>query len=67
LLTIFDLISKKNLCYNIKFIIEGDEELGCPAFARFVGDYKEKIKADFCLISDSFLQGDSPCLDVGYR
>ena len=27
LLTIFDLIHDKNLCYNMKFIIEGDEEI----------------------------------------
>ena len=67
LLTIFDLIKHKNLCYNIKFILEWDEESGSSQFARFVTDYKEQIKSDFCLISDSLLQGSSPCLDAGYR
>ena len=67
LLTIFDLIHDKNLCYNMKFIIEGDEEIWSSHFPRFLIDYKEKIKADCCLISDSLLQGDFPCLDAGYR
>ncbi|MCX6823446.1 MAG: M20/M25/M40 family metallo-hydrolase [candidate division SR1 bacterium] len=67
LLTIFDLIQNKNLCYNIVCIIEGDEEIGSSHFPRFLTDYKNKIQADCCLISDSLLQGDFPCLDAGYR
>lgn len=67
LLTILELIHEKNLCYNIKMVIEGDEETGSPSFPRFLTDYKEKIKADFCLISDALLQGDGPCLEAGCR
>lgn len=67
LLTIFDLIKHKNLCYNIKVLLEGNEESGSSQFTRFLEEHKEQIKSDFSLISDSLLQGSSPCLDVGYR
>ena len=67
LLTIFDLIKNKNLCYNIKVILEWDKEHSSSQFIRFLTEYKEKITADCCLVSDSLLQGNSPCLHIGYR
>lgn len=67
LLTIFDLIKKKNLCYNIKIVLDGDKENTSIRLAHFLSEYQEKIKADFCLISDSLLQWNAPCLHAGCR
>ena len=53
---------------NIKFLIEGEEEVGSPNLGKFVGDHKEMLKADVILISDSsMLSMETPSLDVGVR
>jgi acetylornithine deacetylase/succinyl-diaminopimelate desuccinylase-like protein len=53
---------------NIKFLIEGEEEVGSPNLAKFVSDNKGLLKADVILISDSaLLSMDTPTLDVGMR
>jgi acetylornithine deacetylase/succinyl-diaminopimelate desuccinylase-like protein len=53
---------------NIKFLIEGEEEVGSPNLAKFVADNKGLLKADVILISDSaLLSMDTPTLDVGMR
>jgi hypothetical protein len=51
----------------VKVVLEGDEENGSHHFQRFLTDYKDRLGADFTLISDSSIIGDIPCLDVGYR
>jgi acetylornithine deacetylase/succinyl-diaminopimelate desuccinylase-like protein len=65
--TILDLISRKELKYNIKFIIEGNEETGSPDLEKFIKDYSSKLKSDFVLISDSEISGDSPTVEGGFR
>ncbi len=67
LLTIFDLAKQKKLAYNIIWILEWEEEIGSAWLTAFLTDYKDKLKADFALISDSSIIGDYPCIDVGYR
>lgn len=53
---------------NIKFLIEGEEEVGSPSLGKFVHNHKELLKADVILISDSaMLSMDTPSLDVGMR
>lgn len=53
---------------NIKFLIEGEEEIGSPALGKFVHDHREMLKADVILISDSaMLSMDTPSLDIGVR
>jgi acetylornithine deacetylase/succinyl-diaminopimelate desuccinylase-like protein len=53
---------------NIKFLIEGEEEVGSPNLATFVQQNKELLKADVILISDtSMLSMDTPSIDVGVR
>lgn len=65
--TIFDLIEKKKLAYNVKFIIEGDEETGSAHIEEFFGKHKEKLKSDFVVVSDGELTGKHPCLDTSFR
>ena len=58
----------KTLPLNIKFIIEGEEEVGSPNLATFVKANKELLKADVILISDSsMLSMENPSLDTGVR
>jgi len=62
-------MSKTNsLTTNIKFIIEGEEEVGSPNLATFVKSHKDLLKADVILISDTaMISLDNPSMDVGVR
>ena len=62
------LVKTNTLKNNIKFIIEGEEEIGSPNLATFVKEKKDLLKADVVLISDtSMLSMDTPSIDVGVR
>jgi acetylornithine deacetylase/succinyl-diaminopimelate desuccinylase-like protein len=53
---------------NIKFLIEGEEEIGSPNLATFVKNNKALLKADVILISDtSMLSMETPSIDIGVR
>lgn len=53
---------------NIKFIIEGEEEVGSDNLEIFINENKEKLKTDVILISDTTLiDNDTPSLTVGLR
>ena len=56
------------LACNIKFIIEGEEEIGSPSLGVFVAENKELLKADVILISDtSMISLETPSLEIGVR
>ena len=62
------LVNTQSLPVNIKFLIEGEEEIGSPNLGKFVKENKELLKADVILISDSsMLSMDTPSIDVGVR
>ena len=62
------MMKTNSLCTNIKFCIEGEEEIGSPNLAKFVGNNKGLLKADCILISDTAMIGlEQPSLDVGVR
>ena len=65
----FETMSQTNsLQANVKFIIEGEEEVGSPNLATFVKANKALLKADVILISDtSMLSMDTPSIDIGVR
>jgi len=65
----FETMSKTNtLATNIKFLIEGEEEVGSPNLATFVKENKALLKSDVILISDTALISlDTPSMDVGVR
>lgn len=57
-----------NLSCNIKFMIEGEEEVGSSSLASFVKANKEKLKADVVLISDTgIISNEVPSITVGLR
>jgi acetylornithine deacetylase/succinyl-diaminopimelate desuccinylase-like protein len=62
------LVKTNTLSTNIKFIIEGEEEIGSPNLAKFVAANAALLKADVILISDTaMLSMDTPSLDIGVR
>ena len=65
----FELMMKNNsLPCNIKFMIEGEEEVGSANLGPFLIKNKEKLKADIILISDtSIIANDVPAINVGLR
>jgi acetylornithine deacetylase/succinyl-diaminopimelate desuccinylase-like protein len=53
---------------NVRVLIEGEEEVGGEAIAKFVKENPERLKADFALISDTeMFAPDLPTLNVGLR
>jgi acetylornithine deacetylase/succinyl-diaminopimelate desuccinylase-like protein len=53
---------------NLKFLIEGEEEVGGESIAKYVPDHKEKLKADVALVCDTELYAEGiPTLCVGLR
>ena len=53
---------------NLKFLIEGEEEIGGAAIAKYVAENGTKLKADAALVSDTALYAEGlPTLCVGLR
>ena len=65
----FEILVKHNLLSsNVKFMIEGEEEVGSDNLGTFVKENKEKLKADVILISDtSIISLDQPSITAGLR
>jgi acetylornithine deacetylase/succinyl-diaminopimelate desuccinylase-like protein len=62
------MLATNNLACNVKFMIEGEEEIGSNHLATFVKEHKELLKADVILISDTaIVANDIPSIDVGLR
>ncbi len=62
------MVQTNSLPTNIKFLIEGEEEVGSPNLAKFVSANKELLKADVVLISDTaMISLDTPSIDIGVR
>lgn len=65
----FELMMQTNMLpCNVKFMIEGEEEVGSSNLGKFCIDNKEKLKADVVLISDtSMIANNVPSIDTGLR
>jgi len=62
------LKSGTELPANIKFIIEGEEEIGSPSLVPFLADNKERLKCDMVLVSDTAMFAkDTPSITYGLR
>ncbi|MCC7524674.1 MAG: dipeptidase [Chitinophagaceae bacterium] len=62
------MVKTNSLTTNIKFIIEGEEEIGSPNLAKFVALNKDLLRADVILISDTaMISMDNPSIDIGVR
>ncbi len=62
------MIKTNTLPCNVKFMIEGEEEVGSPNLGPWIIENKEKLKGDVILISDtSVIANDIPSIDSGLR
>ena len=65
----FEYLVRHNLLrHNVKFIFEGEEEIGSPSLAAFLERHRALLKCDVILVSDtSMLAPDLPSLTTGLR
>ena len=62
------LVKTGQMRCNVKFIFEGEEEIGSPSLEAFLEDHKEMLKADIILVSDTSMIGkDTPSITTGLR
>lgn len=62
------MLATGNLPCNVKFMIEGEEEIGSPNLPAFLAKYKDMLKSDVILVSDTgMLSQDMPSVTVGLR
>ncbi len=53
---------------NVKFLIEGEEEVGGASITKFVAENPERLRADVALVSDTALYAEGvPTLCIGLR
>ncbi|MFD3002131.1 dipeptidase [Pontibacter toksunensis] len=62
------MIQTGTLACNVKFMIEGEEEVGSTNLATFVKENKDRLQGDVILISDTGMLGnDTPSITTGLR
>ena len=62
------MMETNTLTCNVKFMIEGEEEVGSDNLEAFIKEEKQKLSADVILISDtSIINNDTPSITVGLR
>ncbi len=62
------LVQSEKLECNVKFLIEGEEEIGSPSLPEFCKKHKEMLQADIILVSDtSMIAPDVPSITTGLR
>ena len=53
---------------NVKFIFEGEEEIGSPSLEAFLEEHKDLLQADIILVSDTSMIGkETPSITTGLR
>lgn len=56
------------LRHNVKFIFEGEEEIGSPSLPDWMREHKDLLKADICLVSDTTMISEKvPSINCGMR
>jgi len=62
------MMKTNNLSCNVKFMIEGEEEVGSDSLGPFLEANKEKLKADVVLVSDTaMISNQDPSITMGLR
>jgi len=62
------LVKEGLLSHNVKFLLEGEEEIGSPSLEVFCKENLEMLKADIILVSDTSMLGDDlPSITTGLR
>jgi len=59
---------REGLPVNVKFLIEGEEEIGGASITRYIAEQAQKLRADVALVSDTAMYADGlPTLCTGLR
>jgi len=62
------MVKTDQLPCNVKFMIEGEEEVGSPSLGQWCSDHKEMLEADIILVSDTGMIAPSiPSITTGLR
>ena len=62
------LLRTGKLMHNVKFIFEGEEEIGSPSLPAWVQEHKDLLKADVILVSDTTMISEKvPSINCGMR
>ena len=62
------LVEQGEMPCNVKFILEGEEEIGSPSLDAFLQTHKELLQSDIILVSDTSMIGkDTPSITTGLR
>ncbi len=62
------MVQTQSLPCNVKFMVEGEEEIGSPNLKQWCLDHKEMLHADIILVSDtSMIAQDIPSITTGLR
>lgn len=62
------LVKNNKLKHNIKFILEGEEEIGSPSLAVWAAEHKDLLKCDLILVSDTTMISEKvPSINCGMR
>jgi len=62
------LVKTNSLPVNVKFMIEGEEEIGSKSLEGFCKSHKELLKTDVVLVSDTgMIASDIPSITIGLR
>ncbi|MBE50875.1 MAG: peptidase dimerization domain protein [Flavobacteriales bacterium] len=62
------MINTNNLTCNVKFMIEGEEEVGSINLSKFVKENKQKLSCDTILISDTgIISNNNPSITTGLK
>lgn len=65
---VHEVWSKEGPRVNVKFIFEGEEEIGSPSLEDFCREHKDLLQSDIILVSDTSMIGkDTPSLTTGLR
>ncbi len=62
------LLRQGELRHNVKFLFEGEEEIGSPSLAKWAEEHKEMLSASVILVSDTTMISDKvPSINCGMR
>ena len=62
------MVSEGKLRHNVKFIFEGEEEIGSPSLAVWAQEHRDMLAADIILVSDTTMFSESvPSINCGMR
>ncbi|MBQ6045505.1 MAG: dipeptidase [Bacteroidales bacterium] len=62
------LVRSGQLNHNVKFMFEGEEEIGSPNLPKWIKQNKKRLAADICLVSDTTMISEKvPSINCGMR